>query len=225
MAADLARDTVLSKELWEKQDIHENNRVAFNLPSRHIAKIFVFKLLYGASSYGFANDPDFFSVSRSENFWQQVIDNYYKKYYGIAAWHGRLLKTAQTTKMLEIPSGRYFPINPTVNQGRVKWPTTIIKNYPVQGFGADLVQLARIEAYNRVKNELSRTKMICTVHDSLVADSPEDEWEQCAKILYESIAKIPELCYNIYSYKFSLPITSEIQIGENKNELKEYKVC
>ena len=84
VAADLSRDKVLSDEILGKQDIHENNRVAFNLPSRHIAKIFVFKLLYGASSYGFANDPDFFEVSKSESFWQEVIDNYYKKYYGIA---------------------------------------------------------------------------------------------------------------------------------------------
>lgn len=132
VAADLSKDKVLSDEILGRQDIHENNRVAFNLPSRHIAKIFVFKLLYGASSYGFANDPDFFDVSKSESFWQEVIDNYYKKYYGIAAWHSRLQKIAQSERKLVIPSGRYFPIEPTINNNRVKWPTTIIKNYPVK---------------------------------------------------------------------------------------------
>lgn len=95
------------------------------------------KGLYGASAYGFANDPDFFDVSKSDKFWQEVIDNYYKKYYGIAAWHNKLLKTAMSEKMLQIPSGRYYPIAPNVLNGRVKWPLTIIKNYPVKcsGFG------------------------------------------------------------------------------------------
>ena len=225
VAGDLSRDKVLSEEILDKQDIHENNRVAFTLPDRKVAKGFKFKLLYGATAFGFANDISFFDVSRSESFWQEVIDNYYAKYYGISAWHKSQIKRAQTDRYLEIPSGRYYPINPTVNQGRVKWPETIIKNYPVQGFGADLVKLARIEAYQRIKRELQRTLLVCTVHDSLVADAPDDEWEQCAKILFESIAKIPELCYNIYNYKFSLPITSEIQVGKNKNEMEEYKVC
>lgn len=225
VAADLSRDKVLSEEIWDKQDIHENNRIAFNLPDRKVSKGFKFKLLYGASAYGFANDISFFDVSRSEKYWQDVIDNYYAKYYGIAAWHKNQVKRAQTDRFLEIPSGRYFPINPIINLGRVKWPETIIKNYPVQGYGADLVKLARIEAARRVREELKQTKMICTVHDSLVADSPDDEWEHCAKILYESIAKIPELCYTIYNAKFSLPITSEILVGKNKNQMEEYKVC
>jgi hypothetical protein len=61
------------------------------------------------------------------------------------------------------------------------------------------------------------------VHDSLVADSPEDEAEKCCRILMESVAKVPELCYNEYGYKFSLPMFSEGFIGPNKNEMKEYK--
>ena len=223
VAADLSRDKVLTEEILDKQDIHGNNRKAFNLPDRKVAKGFKFKLLYGASSYGFAKDVDFFEVSRSEKFWQEVIDSYYKKYYGIGTWHKRQLDTVKRQRYLEIPSGRYFPMNPIVDKGRVRWPETIIKNYPVQGFGADLVKLARIRAYERVKAELNKSVMICTVHDSLVADSPDDEWEQCAKILYESIAEIPKLCYNIYSYKFSLPITSEILVGKNKNQMEEYK--
>lgn len=219
----MARDKVLMEEILDRQDIHENNRVAFNLPDRKVAKGFKFKLLYGASAYGFAHDVDFFQVSKVEKFWQEVIDNYYNKYYGIAAWHTSQIRLGQQQRYLEIPSGRYFPINPIVNLGRVKWPETIIKNYPVQGFGADLVKLARIEAYKRVKAELKESLMICTVHDSLVGDAPEHEWEQMAKIFYESIAKIPEMCYNIYNYKFSLPITSEIQVGKNKNQLEDYK--
>ena len=42
-AAELSGDKVLCKEVLDKEDIHENNRQAFNLPSRLIAKIFKFR--------------------------------------------------------------------------------------------------------------------------------------------------------------------------------------
>lgn len=225
VVADLSNDKILKQEVLEGQDFHQNNQTAFNLPSRVVAKRFKFKLIYGATAYGYATDPDFIDVSTNEKYWQKVIDAYYAKYKGVAAWHNTIIQQAMADRMLSVPSGRYYPFDPFVtDQGRIKWPITKIKNYPVQGFGADLVKLARIEAARRIREELERTVLICTVHDSLVADSPDEEVEDCAKILSESIAKIPELCYNIYKYEFSLPMNSEILVGVNKNEMKELKV-
>lgn len=223
VACDLSGDKTLYDELMiPGNDMHTNNQNAFGLPSRVIAKIFVFKLLYGASAYGYANDPDFVDVSRRDTFWQEVIDNFYAKYPSIALWHKKLIKEAQTNGFLSIPSGRYYPIDPIIRAGRVKWPETIIKNYPVQGFGADLVKLARIETARRFRQEVKRGVLVGTIHDSIVADVPEDEVELSCKIMKESIAKVPELCYNIYKYKFSLPMLCEVQVGPNKNDMKEF---
>jgi hypothetical protein len=44
VAADWYDDKVLQQELLNKEDIHQNNQIKFNLPSRLIAKIFNFKL-------------------------------------------------------------------------------------------------------------------------------------------------------------------------------------
>lgn len=44
VAADWYNDKVLQQELLNKEDIHQNNQIKFNLPSRLIAKIFNFKL-------------------------------------------------------------------------------------------------------------------------------------------------------------------------------------
>lgn len=225
VVADLSGDKTLREELLTPgYDMHSNNQKSFGLPDRVTAKRFVFKLIYGATAFGYANDSDFFDVSRNQNFWQKVIDSFYEKYRGIALWHEKLIATAQQQKYLEIPSGTYFPMDPFVtDRGELKWPITKIKNYPVQGFGADLVKLARIESAKRIKKELQRSLMIETVHDSLVADSPDDEAEKCCRIMMESVAKVPELCYNIYGYKFSLPMFSEGFIGPNKFDMKEYK--
>ncbi len=42
-AAFLSGDSVLKKELKDKQDIHTNNQNAFNLPSRLVAKVLKFR--------------------------------------------------------------------------------------------------------------------------------------------------------------------------------------
>jgi len=177
-------------------------------------------LIYGGSAYSYAHDSDFMGVSASEKFWQEVIDKYYAKYYGIKAWHDRLIYSAQQNGKLVIPSGRFFPIVPDMRK-RNPWPLTIIKNYPVQGFGADLVMLARLQAFKKIKASGLEAKMISTIHDSIVVDTPSENWYNISKILKESIEDIPQLCEQVFNYKFSLPMTCEVQHGPNKLEMKE----
>lgn len=222
VAGELSKDKVLAKELIEKQDIHLNNQNAFGLPSRLIAKVFGFRLLYGGSAYSYANDPDFQVVSTSQQFWQEVIDKYYAKYQGIARWHQELIREAQSTGKIEIFTGRYFPIEPDYRK-REPWPLTIIKNYPVQSAGADLVMLARLEANKRLKASGLEYKLISTIHDSIVADAPEYCAKEVGTILYDSIEYVPTLCKQVFGYEFKLPLTSGVQIGPNKKDMVEIK--
>jgi DNA polymerase-1 len=162
-------------------------------------------------------------VSRSQKFWQEVIDNYYAKYVGIKAWHEQLIHTAQRDGRLEIPSGRFFPISPLVNQwnGSMDWPITVIKNYPVQGFGADLVMLARLEASKRLKASGLEYRMVSTIHDSIVVDCHSRDAFAIGKILNDSIEYVPYLCKRVFGYDFTLPLTSEVQYGPNKKDMKD----
>lgn len=222
VAAELSGDAVLCKEVRDKENIHENNRARFDLPSRLIAKIFKFRLIYGGTAYSYAHDSDFMGVSTSEKFWQGIIDEYYEKYSGIKKWHSTLIDTAIRDRQLEIPSGRIFPIEPDYSK-RDPWPHTIIKNYPVQGFGADLVMLARLQARKLLRENagVKKSVLISTIHDSIVADCPEDEYELVGRILNQSVEDVPELCRKVFDYRFKLPLTAEVQYGPNKNEMKE----
>ena len=217
-AADLSKDPVLSAEIWNKFDTHADNQAKFKLPDRVTAKRFVFKLLYGGSDYGFANDSDFLDVGYSVKQWATVIEAFYTKYEGIKKWHDGLLETAMSTGNIEIPSGRYFNYRP--NQWG-KWPLTTIKNYPVQGWGADLVMLARIEFNRRLRESGLDAKFICTVHDSLVVDTTEALCYNISMMLKESIEAVPALCKTSFGYEFSLPLTCEIQAGPNKRDMHE----
>ena len=69
----MSQDKTAHKEIWAEVDQHTDNQLRLNLPSRLIAKTFVFRLIYGGSAYSYANDPDFASVSKSEKYWQDTI--------------------------------------------------------------------------------------------------------------------------------------------------------
>ena len=226
VAGDLSGDKVLKEELLNKLDLHSLNQERFKLPSRVIAKIFIFKLLYGATAYGYSVDADFLNVGYSEKQWQAVIDEFYTKYNGIATWHTSIINQAKEQGFLEIPSGRHYNYKPRKNDwGQWKWPLTTIKNYPVQGFGAELVKLARVEFWKQLKQSGLPAQFIQTIHDSLVVDVDNDEevvYTICS-MLKASIEKTPQLCKEWFDYDFSLPIWCEIQVGPNKASLEDFK--
>lgn len=239
VAAELSGDEVLKQEIRDKVDIHETNRDRFRLggerafpgesdeaakarkQGRLIAKIFKFRLIYGGSAYSYAHDSDFMGVSTSEKFWQGIIDEYYAKYQGIRRWHNQLIDEAKLNGCLETPT-RTYPITPDWTK-REPWPLTVIKNYPVQGFGADLVMLARLEAAKRMRSYPTALSalLISTIHDSIVVDAPSGEVEIVGHILNQSVEAVPKLCKQVFGYDFSLPLTAEVQYGPNKKDLKD----
>jgi DNA polymerase I-like protein with 3'-5' exonuclease and polymerase domains len=221
VAAELSKDPVLCKEIVDREDIHENNRAAFKLPSRLIAKTFKFRLIYGGSAYSYAHDPDFMEVSKSKIYWQKVIDRYYEKYKGLGRWHNWLLDEVRRTGIVEIPSGRFYPFEPDRERGEPRWPVTKIKNYPVQGFGADLVMLARLEFNKLLRESGLEAVMISTIHDSIVVDTPSKNVYNIRDMLKTSIEAVPALCKRVWDYEFSLPLTCEIQAGPNKKDMKD----
>lgn len=237
VAAQLSGDSVLRKEIIDKEDIHANNQAAFGLgegkAGRLIAKIFKFRLIYGGSAYSYAHDTDFMGVSSSESFWQDVIDRYYAKYGGIAEWHQWLDYEAKTTGRLTIPSGRYYPFGYEQTKWGLKWPSTKVKNYPVQGFGADLVKLARLEFAKRLRESGIPALLVSTIHDSIVVDCPESNQPRVDKLdenvynvcilLKESIEAVPQLCKDVWKYDFTLPLTCEVSVGKNKRDMEEHK--
>lgn len=144
----LANDQMLRKEILEGQNIHTNNQIAFNLPDRLTAKRFKFKMVYGGTAPGFANDPDLKVTGYSQKQWERVIEDYYNKYQGIARWHKEIINIVHETGFLESPSGRLYDYRELLK--RPDWYyMPKIKNYPVQGFGADIVMMARVGLWDR----------------------------------------------------------------------------
>jgi DNA polymerase I-like protein with 3'-5' exonuclease and polymerase domains len=218
----LSQDPVAFEEIWNNVDQHTLNQEAFKLPSRLIAKTFVFRLMYGGSAYSYANDPDFTGVSKSVDFWQFVIDSFYNKYKGFAKWHEEIVKGAMSNGYLIMPTGRVYEYDPIRDyKGNLKAPETIIKNYPVQGLGADIMAIARVEFAKRFYEENIRGVMVNTIHDSIVCDIDGRDLDKCVALFNGTFFDIPMYFKERFGVEFNLPLRCEVSYGDNMKELTE----
>lgn len=213
----LSRDIVLMQEVRDKLDFHQANQTRFGLPDRVTAKRFKFKLIYGASAYGYANDGDFIDVSTSQDYWQKVIDEYYQKYTGIRKWHVELVQNAIRNGEFISPTGRRYSYPKADVAARSWFWRPKILNYPVQGLGADLVMIARISSYNRIKASGIKALPISSVHDSIVydVDNSKEAWYNVGMILKKSVEDVPMNVERLFGHKFDLPLDAEVKVGPN----------
>jgi DNA polymerase I-like protein with 3'-5' exonuclease and polymerase domains len=222
VAAYLSQDPILMQELQTGVDIHEDNRVKFGLPTRLIAKVLGFRILYGGTEHSFVRDPDFTSVSSNKKYWAKAIEAYYDKYKGIKQWHTRLVQEATTMGTIISPTGRTYHYSPKTTAWGTEWPITTIKNYIVQGLGADLVMIARISLYNRLKKLGLQSKLVATVHDSIVIDCPHEEWLQVASIGLQCVRDVPLNFERLFGQPFNLSLNAEVLYGETLGDMKEW---
>jgi len=210
----LSQDLIAIQEIRDGTDQHADNQLRFGLPSRLIAKTFVFRLIYGGSAYSYANDNNFTDVSNSESFWQNVIDEFYSKYKGLGQWHKDIVAKAMRDRKITMPTGRVYNYEPEVKYGKVKWPRTKILNYPVQGLGADLMAIARVSLANRLK-DIKNVKLINTVHDSIIVDFDSKVCDNISivKIVDQCFTDIPANFNKLFGIEFNLPMRVECQVG------------
>lgn len=218
----LAQDEVGIQEVLDKADAHSLNQVAFQLPSRLIAKIYLFRTIFRGSGWSFANDPDFMHVSSNPKYWDAVNGKFFAKYHGIDACHKAWAEEVISTGKIQGPLGRAWSIGMGRDKyGNIKIPWTLLSNYPVQGTGADIMMLARLMSYKRIKKAKIKCKWVSTVHDSIVLDAPESELEEIATIFHNVFADIPNTIYKNFGYVWNVPMTCECKWGMNMKDMEK----
>lgn len=216
-AAYLSQDPVMMKELLSGVDMHSRNQEDFKLPSRLIAKILIFRTIYGGNEYSFANDPDFASVSTSVNYWKRVLDKFFDKYRGLAKWHEQIIQEVVSTGYYVNPAtGRTYKYQ---RDQRGNWPVTQIKNYPVQGLGADIMSIARVSFKRRFDDLKIPGVIVNSIHDSIVVDVPSTEVQHVSELFHAVFRDLPSNFKRIFGVDFNLPLLCEVQYGLNMKEL------
>lgn len=223
----LAQDQVGIAEVLEGQDTHSLNQAALNLPSRLIAKIFLFRTIFKGSGWSFANDPDFMHVSTDPKFWDAKNAAFFEKYKGIDACHKAWMEEALETGAIQGPLGRAWSISMREDShGNMKLPWTTLTNYPVQGTGADVMMLVRIMFYKKVKADATLAQyvvFVSTVHDSIVVDVPDYLVQRVVDLFHECFARLPEVIHKNFGYVWNVPMDCECKLGKNMKEMSKIK--
>lgn len=229
----LAQDKIAMEELCDpKRDIHSENQVAFGLPTRTIAKNFLFRMIFADAfgpqgfegpGYAFSKDPNFSHVSTSPKFWAKVAEKFFDKYQGVYSHSVGLIRTATEKGLIVSPSGREYEYTTYTNyRGEVEWPRTQILNHIVQGFSADLMVLIRRIIFREWPyiGEPHLSLLINTVHDDVEADVVNDpKYVEAACVgMLQSFQKLPDVAEQWFNVKLNIPFTGEVKFGMNLME-------
>ena len=80
------------------------------------------------------------------------------------------------------------------------------RNTPIQGTAADVIKLAMVRVWRRIRAEGLASRLILTVHDELIVEAPEAEAETAARILKEEM----EGCVH-----FTVPLDTDVRQGKS----------
>lgn len=220
---ELSRDQVALEEIINKEDTHTKNQLLFGLPSRLIAKVYLFRTIYRGSGWSFANDPDFMHVSTDPKFWDDIGEKFYSKYSGIDKQHQVWKDLVIGGKTITIPSGREWLIELGQDKrtGEVRIPWTVLTNYPNQGLGADVMMLVRLSLWRRVRASGREIKFISTVHDDIKFDCREEHVQWLVDTCYSVFADLQTNIKRSWNYEWVVPMTCECSYGQNMLEMNE----
>ena len=157
---------------------------------RRKAKTANFGIIYGISAFGLAERLD---VSRTEA--KELIDGYFLTYPAVKAYMEKSIEMAREKGYTETIFKRrcYLPdINSNNANVRGNAERNAI-NSPIQGSAADIIKIAMIRVYQRMKAEGIRSKMILQVHDELCFTVLPEEKEHLKRIVVEEMQNATQM--------------------------------
>lgn len=214
--AHLSKDSVMIDSFKNDLDIHyKTASEVFGVPinevtdnQRRSAKAVNFGIVYGISDYGLSKD---LNITRNEA--RQYIDGYLNTYPSIKSYMEEIVNKAKKDGFVTtiLDRKRYIPEINSKNFNIRSFGERIALNTPIQGSAADIIKLAMIKVYERLKVEKVNAKLILQIHDELIVECEESEKETVKKILKNSMENV---------YKLDLPLKVDICEGRNWYESK-----
>lgn len=148
------------------------------------AKAINFGIIYGKTDFGLSQDLNI-PVYKAKEY----IENYFLKYPKIKEFMDEAVENATKTGYATTIQNRrrYIPeINSSNfmvrNQGK-----RFAMNAPIQGSAADIIKIAMVNVYNKLKDNNMKSKLILQVHDELIVEAVEEELEMAKKIVKEEM--------------------------------------
>jgi DNA polymerase-1 len=216
--AHLANEQALVEAFRLGEDIHDRTALkVFGAASglsahelRRRAKIINYALLYGKQAFTLAKD---IGVSRQEA--QAFIDAYFAGFPDVRGFIDDLLARARETGVVKTMFGRRRLV-PDLNNRNFQLRGEAERkavNFPIQGTAADILKRAMINVHAELGTIAGgRARMILTVHDELLFETPREAADETAAAVRELMEHAVEL---------KVPIEVDVGAGENWKESKK----
>ncbi len=151
---------------------------------RSRAKAVNFGLVYGMSEFTLAEN---IGVTRKEA--KAYIENYFSKYPGVKRYMDEIKEKAKQDGYVTTLMGRrrYLPELSSSNFNIRSFGERVALNTPIQGTAADIIKIAMVRIFNRLKNEKLKSRLILQVHDELIVETKKDELETVMALVEEEM--------------------------------------
>ncbi len=214
--AHMSEDENLLNSFHRDEDIHTRTAaeifdVDFNEVTsemRSNAKAVNFGIVYGISDYGLSEN---LGISRKKA--QDYIDNYFKKYPKVKSYMDNTVAFAKekgyVTTLLN--RRRYLPDIHARNFNVRSFAERTAMNTPIQGSAADIIKIAMIQVYQKLKEQQLKARLLLQVHDELIVEAPMDEVDKVRKIIRDSMEDAMDL---------KVPLKIDMAQGKSWYDLK-----
>lgn len=209
--AHLSGDENLIEAFRSGEDIHAATAAKiYHVPIEEVtreqrsrAKTANFGIIYGISVFGLAERMN---VSRGEA--KELIENYFATYSGVKRYMDESIEVAREKGYIEtiLHRKRYLPDINSHNSVVRGYAERNAINAPIQGSAADIIKIAMIEIYRRLRAEGLRSTMMLQVHDELNFSVYPEEKERVQSIVIESMES---------AYQMQVPLRADFGWGAN----------
>ena len=214
--AHISNDEHMIEAFNNNEDIHKQAAASvFKVPidevtkeQRTHAKAVNFGIVYGISDFGLGEQ---IGVSRKKA--KEYINQYLEKYSGIKKFMTDIVEEAKGKGYVEtlFKRRRYIPELKSKNFNIRQFGARAAMNTPIQGTAADIMKIAMIDVYQKLKEGNLKSKLILQIHDELLIEAKEEEKEEVKNILKTSMENAIEL---------KVPLKADVSEAYNWYDLK-----
>lgn len=209
--AHLSGDKNMQESFISGKDIHTSTAAqVFGMPEdmvtpemRRAAKAVNFGIVYGISAFSLAKDIDV-SVAKADRYIKSYLSNFPK----VKEFMDKAVADAESKGYSETIFGRrrYIPELAAKNKNIQSFGKRAAMNAPVQGAAADIIKIAMVKVFRRLRDEKLDAHLILQIHDELIIESSEKDAARAAQVLGEEMRN---------AVKLDIPLTADVEMGKS----------
>lgn len=214
--ADISGDENMCGAFRNNIDIHRQTASqVFDVPldevdstMRFRAKAVNFGIVYGIGAFSLAQD---LKISRKEA--DQYIKHYLEHYPKVDEYMKNIVEKAKEDGYVTTMYNRrrYLPELKASNKITQAFGERVAMNAPIQGTAADIIKIAMVNVYNRLKREGPKSKLVLQVHDELIVEAVSDEKEAVERVVREEMQN---------AAKLKVPLIVDLNVGHSWYDTK-----